>query len=195
MEARSGASPYDLCNDVTDREGASDGDPRFTANEIAKVEVEPVFLKVLLDGFVTVLNRLAAILRCLTALVFCFMHHRIRNIFECHRCHLSLPCEPLLTPLVKAGSSERSGRARMRALATVARLRPAPYRASFLLDPILCRSRRSYRTLHDQIVVNRFYSGHFACEQPGLWYLRLFIDEANQVHNTFVCLDVNVRRA
>jgi hypothetical protein len=85
---RSGYTPYDLRRDVTDRKRGSDGYPRFTANEVTKVEVESFFLNVFLCRLIAVLNSLAGDLGGLTPLIHCLPHRRICNIFKCHRYYL-----------------------------------------------------------------------------------------------------------
>jgi len=57
----SGDAPYYLRRDVTDRKGGGDGYPRFTANEVAKVEIESLFLSVFLCCFIAVLSCLPAV--------------------------------------------------------------------------------------------------------------------------------------
>lgn len=85
---RSKYAPYDPRGDITDGKRGCDGYPRFTANELTKIEVESLFLNVLPRRLIAVLNRLAGGLRGLTTLIHCLAHGRICNIFKCHRYHL-----------------------------------------------------------------------------------------------------------
>jgi hypothetical protein len=88
ISVRSGHAPHELRSYVADRKRGCDGYPRLAANEVTKIEIESLFLDILLRRSKAILNRVASSFRSLTTLIHCLAHGGVCGIFICHRWHL-----------------------------------------------------------------------------------------------------------
>src|SRR5271168_2334608 len=88
MRARLGDPLDDLRDDVTDREGGRNRNPRLAANELAQIETSDLVLNVLLRRVVTVSDRLAGFVRRLAALIDRTVYGRICGFLMSHRQYL-----------------------------------------------------------------------------------------------------------
>jgi hypothetical protein len=73
-----------LRDDVADREGGGDCDPRLAADEFAQIEVADPILNVLLGGVVAVFQSVVGAVGCVAAVIDRAVRGRICGVFKCH---------------------------------------------------------------------------------------------------------------